>query len=93
MHDLAQKLGAAKAGPARKGVAVPADRYALLADADRWSAAPGHPGPFTPAIDETLAARGHPAMFARAARGEQTPEASVRAAEAEMRRIFARWSR
>jgi hypothetical protein len=32
-------------------------------------------------------------MFARAARGEQSPEASVRAAEAEMRRIFARWPR
>ena len=34
-----------------------------------------------------------PAMFARAARGEQSPEASVRAAEVEMRRIFARWSK
>jgi len=32
-------------------------------------------------------------MFARAARGEQSPEDSVRAAEAEMRKIFARWSR
>jgi hypothetical protein len=32
-------------------------------------------------------------MFARAARREQTPEASVRAAEVEMRRIFGRWGR
>jgi hypothetical protein len=32
-------------------------------------------------------------MFARAARREQTPEASVKVAETEMRRIFARWSR
>jgi hypothetical protein len=32
-------------------------------------------------------------MFARAARGEMGAEASVRAAEAEMRRIFARWAR
>ena len=71
----------------------PPHRYALLAEADRWSALPGHPGPVTPAIDETLQRGVIPAMFARAARGEQTPEASVRAAEAEMRRIFARWNR
>lgn len=94
VHDLAKKLGSAKAGPApRPGVAIPVNRYALLAEADRWSAAPGHPGHFTPAIDETLQRGVIPLMFARAARGEQTPEASVRAAEAEMRRIFARWQR
>ena len=94
VHDLPRKLGPAKTAPARKGVpAQPADRYALLAEADRWSALPGHPGPVTPAIDETVQRGIIPAMFARAARGEQTPEASVRAAEAEMRRIFARWQR
>jgi multiple sugar transport system substrate-binding protein len=94
VHDLSRKLGVAKSAAARKGApAPPADRYALLADADRWSALPGHPGPVTPAIDETLQRGVIPAMFARAARGEQTPEVSVRAAEAEMRRIFARWSR
>ena len=94
MHDVAKKLGSAKAGQApRPGVAIPVNRYALLAEADRWSAAPGHPGHFTPAIDETLQRGVIPLMFARAARGEQTPEAAVRAAEAEMRRIFARWQR
>ena len=94
VHDLAKKLGSAKAGQApRPGVAIPVNRYALLAEADRWSAAPGHPGYFTPAIDETLQRGVIPLMFARAVRGEQTPEAAVRAAEAEMRRIFARWQR
>ena len=94
VHDLARKLGPAKTGPVRKGVPTqPANRYALLAEADRWSALPGHPGPVTPAIDETLQRGVIPAMFARAARGEQTPEVSVRAAEVEMRRIFTRWSR
>ena len=94
VHDLPRKLGAGKPAQARKAVpAAPVDRYALLAEADRWSALPGHPGHFTPAIDETMQRGIIPAMFARAARGEQSPDASVRVAEAEMRRIFARWSR
>ena len=94
VHDLPRIVGAGKAPPAKKlGTGVPHDRYALLAEADHWSAAPGHPGYFTPAIDEALGRGVIPAMFARAARREQTPEASVAAAEAEMRRIFGRWSR
>ena len=92
--DLARKLNAGRIGPARRAAyAQPADRYALLAGADRWTVSPGHPGYLTPAIDETVQRGVIPAMFARAARGEQSPEASVRAAEAEMRRIFARWNR
>jgi multiple sugar transport system substrate-binding protein len=92
--DLPRKLAAGKTGAARKAdPAPPADRYTLLAEADRWSAFPGHPGHLTPAIDETVQRGIIPSMFARAARGEQSPEASVRAAEAEMRRIFARWQR
>jgi multiple sugar transport system substrate-binding protein len=94
VQGLARKLNAGKSGQARKPApAQPNDRYALLADADRWTVSPGHPGYLTPAIDETLQRGVIPAMFARAARGEQSPEASVRAAEAEMRRIFARWQR
>jgi multiple sugar transport system substrate-binding protein len=102
VHDLARKLGAAKSAPApRPGAAPPAraqvaaapGRYALLAEAGRWSAAPGYPGHFTPAIDETVQRGIIPLMFARVARGEQSPEASVRAAEVEMRKIFERWQR
>jgi multiple sugar transport system substrate-binding protein len=94
VRDLSRKLGAGRPGPTRPSASgVPADRYAVLGEAARWSASPGHPGYFTPAIDETLQRGIIPAMFARAARGEQSPEESVRAAEAEMRKIFARWSR
>jgi hypothetical protein len=31
-------------------------------------------------------------MFARAVRGEQTAEASVRQAETEMKQLFTRWA-
>jgi multiple sugar transport system substrate-binding protein len=92
--DLVKSLGEGKAGPPRKpGSGPPSDRYALLAEADRWSALPGHPGHVTPAIDEIVQRGIIPSMFARAARGDQSPEVSVRAAEAEMRRIFARWTK
>lgn len=91
--DLPRKLGAATVTPASRAPRQPAHRYLLLAEADRWSASPGHPGYVTPAVDETVQRGVIPAMFARAARGDQSPEASVRTAEAEMRRIFARWSR
>ena len=92
--DLARRLVAVKTGSARKPApGPPADRYTLLAEAASWSSNPGHPGYVTPAIDETLQRGIIPAMFGRAARGDQSAEASVRTAEAEMRRIFARWSR
>ena len=91
--NLPRMLAAGNGGAAKKGAGPRPDRYALLADADRWSAAPGHPGYLTPAIDETMGRGVIPAMFARAARREQTPEASVSVAEAEMRRIFGRWNR
>ena len=59
--DLPRKLGAAKPGPAPKTAPdSPRIATALLAEADRWSAVPGHPGYVTPAVDETVAARGHP---------------------------------
>jgi multiple sugar transport system substrate-binding protein len=94
VHDLPRALAAGKAAPAGKSApASHATRYALLADANRWSVVPGHPGYFTPAIDETIVRGVIPAMFARVARGEQSAEASVSAADAEMRRIFARWPR
>jgi multiple sugar transport system substrate-binding protein len=95
--DLGRALAAgnrtASRRPAAAAAGAPPDRYALLADAERWTACPGHPGHLTPAIDETLQRSIIPAMFARAARGEQRPEESVRTAEVEMRRIFARWSK
>ncbi len=67
--------------------------YGVLADAESWTASPGYPGYLTPAVEETFHRAIIPRMFARAARGEQTPSESVQQAEAEMRRIFGRWAR
>jgi multiple sugar transport system substrate-binding protein len=64
--------------------------YVTLADADTWTVAPGHPGYQSPAIEETRVKSVIPKMFARAARGEQSPRDAVSQAEAEMKRIFAR---
>jgi multiple sugar transport system substrate-binding protein len=44
------------------------------------------------AIDEAVHRFVVPRMFARAARGEQAPEAAVRQAEAELKQLFARWA-
>jgi multiple sugar transport system substrate-binding protein len=77
--DLRGRLGAEKP-------------YQLLADAGQWSALPGHPGPVSGAIDEAVHRFVVPRMFARAARGEQAPEAAVRQAEAELKQLFARWA-
>jgi multiple sugar transport system substrate-binding protein len=67
--------------------------YPVLAEAEAWSACPGHPGYASAAIDEVVHAHVIPQMFARAAQGEQSPDASARQAEAEMKRIFARWAK
>jgi multiple sugar transport system substrate-binding protein len=91
--DLPRQLTGKRGLFHKSPAAQPADRYALLAEAGRWTVSPGHPGYVTPAIDETMERGIIPLMFARVARGEQSAEASVRAAETEMRRIFAHWNR
>jgi multiple sugar transport system substrate-binding protein len=77
--DLRSRLGADKP-------------YQLLAEAGQWSALPGHPGPASGAVDEAVQRFVVPRMFARAVRGEQAAEASVRQAEGELKQIFARWA-
>ena len=67
--------------------------YVTLADAERWSVCPGYPGYATAAIDEVLHASVIPHMFARVARGAESPEDSARRAEAEMKKIFQKWAR
>jgi multiple sugar transport system substrate-binding protein len=80
--DLRARLAADRGEPGR---------YALLADAERWSAGPGHPGHLTPAVEEAVHRGVIARMFARAARGEVTAEAAVRDADAELRRLAGRW--
>jgi multiple sugar transport system substrate-binding protein len=84
VKNFSGKLAAEKVAPGR---------YRLLGEAERWSGWPGYPGYTTPAIEETVQRAVVPRMFARAVRGEQSAEDAVKQAEAEMKRIFARWAR
>lgn len=71
--------------------AAPHDKYKVLANALSWTTNVGYPGFATAAIDEAFNTFVLPTMFARAARGDMTPEESVKVADAELRRIFAKW--
>jgi multiple sugar transport system substrate-binding protein len=71
--------------------AVPNNKYAVLGDVLTWATNVGYPGFATAAIDETFNTFVIPTMFAKAARDEMTPEAAVKAADTELRRIFAKW--
>ncbi|PVG81080.1 hypothetical protein DDE18_19905 [Nocardioides gansuensis] len=74
----------------------PSDKLAFLGDvntAAEWSASIGHPGPSSPAIGEILGTYVIPNMFARAVRGNMSPEQSVQRAHAECERIFSNWRR
>ena len=56
-----------------------------------WATNVGYPGYATAAIDEAFNTFVIPTMFAKAARDEMTPEAAVKAADTELRRIFDKW--
>ena len=71
--------------------AVPSDKYAILGDVLSWATNIGYPGYATAAIDEVFNTFVIPTMFAKAARDEMTPEAAVKAADQECRRIFGKW--
>jgi len=73
--------------------AVPNNKYAVLGDVMSWATNVGYPGYATAAIDETFNTFVLPTMFAKAARDEMTPEAAVKAADTELRRIFEKWKR
>jgi len=60
-------------------------------DALKWSTNIGHPGPASTAVGEVLGTFVLPNMMARAARGQQSPQQSVAEAEAEVKRIYAKW--
>ncbi len=74
--------------------AQPSDKLAFLGDvntAAEWSTSIGHPGPSSPAIGEVLGTYVIPNMYARAAKGEMSPEASVKRAHQQTEKIFAKW--
>ena len=70
-----RKLGCRQGRPGPEGRARAARRPLRAPRRGRpLERLPGHPGHVTPAIDETLQRGVIPAMFARAARGDQSPE-------------------
>ncbi len=71
--------------------AVPNNKYAVLGDVLSWATNVGYPGYATAAIDEAFNTFVLPTMFAKAARDEVKPEDAVRAADTELKRIFAKW--
>ena len=71
--------------------ANPPDKYKVLGDVLDWATNVGYPGYASAGISEAFNTWVIPTMFASVARGDQTPETAVKAAEAEYKRIFARW--
>jgi multiple sugar transport system substrate-binding protein len=71
--------------------AEPHDKYKVLGNVLDWATNVGYPGYCTAAIDQAFNAWVIPTMFAKVARGEETPENAARAAEQEYKRIFERW--
>jgi ABC-type glycerol-3-phosphate transport system substrate-binding protein len=72
----------------------PSDKLAFLGDVEtaaEWSTSIGHPGPSSPAIGEILGTYVIPNMFARAVRGQQSPEESVQRAHGQCERVFEQW--
>jgi multiple sugar transport system substrate-binding protein len=71
--------------------AHPPGKYAVLADAPRWTTNLGHPGYTNAAVDEVFRQFIIPKMFAAAARGEMTAGEAVKAAEDKIKPIFDKW--
>ena len=71
--------------------ANPPDKYKVLGDVLDWATNVGYPGYATAGISEAFSTWVLPTMFAKVARGDETPENALKAAEAEYKRIFARW--
>lgn len=71
--------------------ATPNNKYAVLGDVLDWATNVGYPGYASAAIDESFKTWVIPTMFAKVARGDETPENAASAAEKEYKRIFDRW--
>ena len=71
--------------------ATPPDKYAIFADADRWTVGVGHPGYASASIDEIWKEWLIPRMFADVASGRRTPEAALDLYAAQVDDIYAKW--
>ena len=82
--DLQQQI-------AKDPTADPPDKYAVLSDVLDWATNVGYPGYASAGIDEAFRTWVIPTMFAKVARGAETPENAAAAADKEYRRLFERW--
>ena len=71
--------------------ATPPNKYAVLSDVLDWATNVGYPGYANAAIDEVFSTWVVNTMFAKAATGAETPEAALKAAEAQCKRIWEKW--
>jgi multiple sugar transport system substrate-binding protein len=71
--------------------ATPNNKYKVLGNVLDWATNVGYPGYATAAIDEAFTTWVIPTMFAKVARGDETPENAAKAAETEYKRIFDRY--
>jgi len=71
--------------------AHPPDKYRVLEDVLDWATNVGYPGYANAAIDEIYQKWILNVMFAKAATGTLSPEDAIKEADAECRRIFAKW--
>jgi ABC-type glycerol-3-phosphate transport system substrate-binding protein len=71
----------------------PRNKLAVLKDALDWSTNVGRHGNANTAIGEVFGTFIVPNMYARAARGQQSPQESVARAESEIKPIFEKWRR
>jgi len=71
----------------------PPDKYRILGDLVQYATNVGYPGYSTAAFDEVFSTFVIPTMFGKAARDELSPEEAIKAAEREMKRIFAKWEK
>jgi multiple sugar transport system substrate-binding protein len=71
----------------------PPDKYKILGTFIDNATNVGYPGYSTAAIDEVFSTFVIPTMFAKAARDDMSPEDAIKAAEREMKRIFAKWDK
>lgn len=71
----------------------PPNLLSALKNATDWSTNIGHPGPANTAEGEVFATFVIPNMFAKAARGERSPQQAVAEADAQAKRIFEKWKK
>ncbi|HZJ08138.1 MAG TPA: ABC transporter substrate-binding protein [Trueperaceae bacterium] len=69
----------------------PEGKLRPLLNATEWTTNVGHPGVTSPAVAEVFNTFVIPNMFARAVRGDETPEQSIRTAAGEARAVFEAW--